>query len=93
MKDFQFGEAQRAVHDFLWNEYCDWYIEMSKIRLRSETGPSPLPALAYVLEKTLRLLHPFLPFVSEEIWDATNDQPAATAGSARSADGRVIPHA
>ncbi len=68
MKDFQFGEAQRAVHDFLWNEYCDWYIEMSKIRLRSETGPSPLPALAHVLEKTLRLLHPFLPFVSEEIW-------------------------
>ena len=68
MNEFQFGEAQRVVHDFLWNEYCDWYIEMAKIRLRSESEQSPLPVLAYVLEKTLRLLHPFLPFVSEEIW-------------------------
>ena len=68
MRDFQFGEAQRAIHDFLWNEFCDWYIEMSKIRLRSEHDPSPLPVLAHVLEKTLRMLHPFLPFVTEEIW-------------------------
>ena len=68
MREYQFGEAQRVVHDFLWNEYCDWYIEMSKIRLRSETSPSPLVVLAHVLEKTLRLLHPFLPFVTEEIW-------------------------
>jgi valyl-tRNA synthetase len=68
MRAYQFGEAQRVVHDFLWNEYCDWYIEMSKIRLRSGIEPSPLPVLAHVLEKTLRLLHPFLPFVTEEIW-------------------------
>ena len=65
---YQFGEAQRVVHDFLWNEYCDWYIEMSKIRLRAGTEPSPLPVLAHVLEKTLLLLHPFLPFATEEIW-------------------------
>ena len=68
MKAYQFGEAQRTIHDFLWNEYCDWYIEMSKIRLRSGSGPSPLPVLAHVLERTLRLLHPFLPFATEEIW-------------------------
>ena len=65
---YQFGEAQRVIHDFLWNEYCDWYIEMSKIRLRAGTEPSPLPVLAHVLEKTLLLLHPFLPFATEEIW-------------------------
>ena len=68
MREYQFGEAQRVIHDFLWNEYCDWYIEMSKIRLRSGEAPSPLPVLAHVLEKTLLLLHPFLPFVTEEIW-------------------------
>jgi valyl-tRNA synthetase len=70
MQEFQFGEAQTAIHDFLWNEYCDWYIEMSKIRIRAEESPSPLPMLAHVLERVLRLLHPFLPFVTEEIWQA-----------------------
>ncbi len=68
MNDYQFGEAQRVIHDFLWNEYCDWYIEMSKARLRSGDAPSPLPILAHALEKTLRTLHPFMPFVTEEIW-------------------------
>ncbi len=68
MRDYQFGEAQRAIHDFLWNEFCDWYIEMSKVRLRTEDIHSPLPVLAHVLEKMLRMLHPFMPFVTEEIW-------------------------
>ena len=67
MKEYQFGEAQREVHDFLWGEYCDWYLEMSKIRMRAGDD-SPLPFLAYVLEQTLRLLHPFMPFITEEIW-------------------------
>ena len=68
MKEYQFGEAQMVLHDFLWSEYCDWYLEMSKIRIRSGDGPSPLPVLAHVLERVLRLLHPFLPFITEEIW-------------------------
>ena len=70
MEEYQFGEAQRVLHDFLWSEYCDWYLEMAKIRLRSDgkDDPSPLPVLAYVLERVLRLLHPFLPFITEEIW-------------------------
>ena len=68
MRDYQFGEAQRIIHDFLWNEYCDWYIEMCKVRLRPGDGRSPLPTLAHVLEKMLRMLHPFMPFVTEEIW-------------------------
>ncbi len=67
MEEYQFGEAQRAAHDFLWNEYCDWYLEMAKIRLRSRDR-SAIPTLVHVLERTLRLLHPFMPFITEEIW-------------------------
>ncbi|MDA0988607.1 MAG: valine--tRNA ligase [Chloroflexi bacterium] len=70
MEEFLFGEAQREVHDFFWNEFCDWYIEMAKLRLRSGQEPSPLPVLVHVLEKSLRLMHPFIPFVTEEIWQS-----------------------
>jgi len=68
MQNFQFGEAQRQLHDFLWGEYCDWYVEFAKIRLRAGGAPSPLPVLVYVLEASLRLLHPCMPFVTEELW-------------------------
>ncbi len=67
----QLGEAGRVLHDFLWNEYCDWYIEMAKVRQRENaTGPSPTPVLCYVLEGSLRLLHPFMPYVTEEVWQS-----------------------
>jgi len=66
MRDYQFGEAERQIHDFFWGEYCDWYIELSKLRL-GKPG-SPMPVLTYVLEALLRLLHPFMPFVTEELW-------------------------
>ena len=68
LHNFELGEAQQKLYDFIWDDYCDWYIEMAKIRLRSGSGPSPLPVLAHVLERTLRLLHPFMPFITEEIW-------------------------
>ena len=68
LHNFELGEAQQKLYDFIWDDYCDWYIEMAKIRLRSGSGPSPLPVLAHVLECTLRLLHPFMPFITEEIW-------------------------
>jgi valyl-tRNA synthetase len=58
----EFGEAGRQIYDFLWGEFCDWYIEATKVE------ESPPQALLYVLERTLRLLHPFMPFVTEEIW-------------------------
>ncbi len=67
MEDYQFGEAERQIHDFLWGEYCDWYIELAKIRLQ-QNDTSSLPFLVHVLEKSLRLLHPFMPFITEELW-------------------------
>ncbi len=70
MADFQFGEALSTIYDFLWSEYCDWYIELAKIRLNPENkeAVSPLPVLVNVLETALRLLHPFMPFITEELW-------------------------
>ena len=68
---FRFGEAGRALHDFLWTEFFDWYVEAAKIRLY---GDDPAAAartsatLATVLDGSLRLLHPFMPYVTEEIW-------------------------
>jgi len=68
MEAFQFGEALRRIYDFLWTEYCDWYIEIAKPRLRDGGAASPLPVLVHVLEAALRLLHPFMPFITEELW-------------------------
>ena len=70
MEKFQFGEAEQQIYDFVWSKFCDWYIEIAKIRLRSQLTPSPLPFLVNTLEKSLRLLHPFMPFVTEELWQS-----------------------
>jgi len=70
-EQYQYGEAGRQIYDFLWGEFCDWYIEMAKVRLYGQ-DPSAQnttrQVLAYVLERTMRLLHPFMPFVTEAIW-------------------------
>ena len=73
LEQYQFGEAQRALYDFLWGEYCDWYLEMAKVRMRGDQDPSPLPILVFVLERVLRLLHPFMPFITEEIWQTMRE--------------------
>jgi len=68
---FEFGEAGRALYNFIWDDYCDWYIEMSKEILNEGTAAQKLTTrsiLTYVLDQTLRLLHPIMPFVTEEIW-------------------------
>jgi valyl-tRNA synthetase len=79
MQGFQFGEAEQQIYDFVWSKFCDWYIEIAKIRLRSQLTPSPLPYLVNTLEKSLRLLHPFMPFITEELWQrllrAQRDRP------------------
>ncbi len=71
MEEFQFGEAGRLIYEFIWNEYCDWYIEMSKLALNSGDAEAKAGAqctLIYVLDQAMRLLHPFMPFVTEEVW-------------------------
>ena len=74
LEDFQLGEAARTAHDFLWNEFCDWYVEIAKIELRGAQTDSERDAiranLAWVFEHTLRLLHPMMPFVTEELWQS-----------------------
>ncbi len=72
---FQIGEAGHRLHEFIWSEYADWYIEMAKVRLK-DGDRSPLPALAYVLDTCLRLLHPFMPFVTEAAWQNLRERAA-----------------
>ena len=71
MDTFQYGEVGRQIYDFFWSEFCDWYLEISKIALyrgnamaKAETRAT----LVKVLDESLRLLHPFIPFVTEETW-------------------------
>ena len=73
MDAYELGVASAKVYDFIWDTYCDWYIELTKTRLYSENEQSKLAAqrvLVYVLDQILRLLHPFMPFITEEIWQA-----------------------
>ncbi len=69
---YQIGEAGRYIEEFLWNEFCDWYIEMAKVRLNAGDD-SPRPVLAHVLDQGLRLLHPIMPFVTEALWQSLRD--------------------
>ena len=77
---FELGDAQQRLYDFIWNDFCDWYIEMAKVRLRGEADGAAA-TLVHVLERSLRLLHPFMPFVTEEIWqNLTARLPGPDAG-------------
>ncbi|RLC90319.1 MAG: valine--tRNA ligase [Chloroflexi bacterium] len=73
MEAQQYGEAGRHVRDFLWDEFCDWYLEAVKVRLYGDVEAEknvPRAVLLTVLERSLRLLHPFMPFVTEALWQA-----------------------
>ncbi len=67
---FELGTAVKKVFDFIWDYYCDWYIELAKSRLQSdgESAKNARQVLVWVLDRALRLLHPFMPFITEEIW-------------------------
>ena len=70
---YEIGVASAKVYDFLWDTYCDWYIELTKTRLQGEDEGAKLAAqnvLCYVLTELLKLLHPFMPFITEEIYQA-----------------------
>lgn len=71
LNEYNFGEAGRELYDFVWSEFCDWYIELAKLYLYGEDETAKRTAqsvLCYVLDHILRMLHPFMPFVTEEIW-------------------------
>ena len=73
LERYELGIAVQKVYDFLWDTYCDWYIELTKVRLYGQDPESKAAAmgvLVYVLDQTLRLLHPFMPFITEEIWQS-----------------------
>ncbi len=73
MEAYELGVASAKIYDFIWSDFCDWYIELTKARLQGEDEHAKENAqrvLVYVLTETLKLLHPFMPFITEEIWQA-----------------------
>jgi valyl-tRNA synthetase len=73
MDKYELGIAVQKIYDFIWDDYCDWYIELTKARLYAEDQASKETAqrvLVYVLDQFLKLLHPYMPFITEEIWQA-----------------------
>ena len=73
MESYELGVAAQKLYDFIWDNFCDWYIELTKARLNGEDEAAKVQAqqvLCYVLTQILKLLHPFMPFITEEIWQA-----------------------
>ena len=75
LDNYGLGEAAKGIYEFIWGDFCDWYLELVKSRLQGEDENSRLVAqqtLAYILDGILRLLHPFMPHITEEIWHTLN---------------------
>jgi valyl-tRNA synthetase len=92
IESYQYGEAGRKIRDFLWDEFCDWYIEATKVRLYDDDAPAqkkdvPRTVLLTVMERALRLLHPFMPFVTEALWQAL---PQAVKSGTDTAEALII---
>jgi valyl-tRNA synthetase len=94
LEDFRLSDAASGIYKFIWNELCDWAIELEKPALYGEKGAAERAgaqtALMTALEGALRLLHPFMPFLTEEIWQRLPNGGAGFAGDGRSADARSI---
>ncbi len=98
---YQFDAATRVIRDFTWNEFCDWYLEMVKPRLRDDNQRTTAQrVLVTVLESLLKMLHPFAPFITEELWQRLNEmaperglpQPIAATESIMIAPWPELPH-
>ena len=70
LEKFELGLAVQKLYDFIWDQFCDWYIELCKARLQGEKAADARRVLVFVMTRTLSLLHPFMPFVTEEIWQS-----------------------
>ena len=80
LETYELGEAQQGLYEFIWNDYCDWYIEMSKVRIAAGDYDS-MPCLIHILGQILRLIHPFMPYITEEIWQNINQRLDVDLGS------------
>ena len=90
--DFRYNDIASSLYHFIWHEYCDWYLELSKPVLYEEKGSASrqatLTVLAHVLETALRLLHPIMPFITEEIWQTLPDKVRSRRSGAGSQENR-----
>jgi len=68
LENYNLAEAMRTLHQFIWTEFCDWYIELAKMRLPTDRAAAVKGVLAHVLDVAVRLLHPVMPFITEELW-------------------------
>jgi len=95
LNDNDFGPAGQSIYAFLWDEYADWYIEISKKRIGSDDAATQAQArrtLVYVLDSCLRLLHPFMPFITEELWQRLpHDGPSLMVASWPQRDDALLP--
>ena len=99
LEDFQFGKAAEALYHYAWDEFCDWYLELAKVQLATpERAAATRAVLGHVLDTLLRMLHPFVPFVTEALWTALTGRESVTiapwpAGGPARAEDRGYPDA
>ncbi len=74
LEKFELGMAVQKLYDFIWDDFCDWYIELCKVRLQGEGGVDACRVLVWTMTGMLQLLHPFMPFITEEIWQSLPHQ-------------------
>ena len=87
LKNFELNEGAQALYDFTWGEFCDWYIEFCKVKFKEspEAREATLITYHYVMERVLRLMHPFCPFVTEELWQSLPWKAAGTTTARQNA--------
>ncbi|TDD43947.1 valine--tRNA ligase [Saccharopolyspora elongata] len=89
LEDFQFAKATEALYHFTWDEFCDWYLELSKVQLDGERAERTREVLGYVLDVLLRLLHPTIPFITETLWTALTGRESVVIADWPKASGAV----
>ncbi|MFI0463913.1 valine--tRNA ligase [Saccharopolyspora sp. 5N102] len=89
LEDFQFAKSTEALYHFTWDEFCDWYLELSKVQLDGERAERTREVLGYVLDVLLRLLHPTIPFITETLWTALTGRESVVIADWPKASGAV----